>query len=99
MGGYNESNASSVNEFTGVLYENDAETNDGGLNKNVAELRHAEEWKIELVWKKIITIGLFHVGAAYGLYLMITSARIYTIIFGSIKYMFKKSMIPTTNLN
>lgn len=69
-------------ECTGVLNEADAETIDGGLNKNISERKHASDWRHQLVWQNIIAISLFHLGAIYGVYLMITSARIYTGIFG-----------------
>lgn len=75
-------NAPSIVECTGVLNETDAETIDGGLNKNIIKLKHANSWRHQLVWQNIIAIGLFHLGGIYGLYLMFTSARIYTGTFG-----------------
>lgn len=75
-------NAPSINECTGVLDEGDAETVDGGLNKNIIDLKHANNRRFQLVWQNIIAIGLFHLGGIYGLYLVFTSARIYTLIFG-----------------
>lgn len=70
------------NKCTGVLDEADCETTDGGLNNNIVKLKHAHNRSFKLVWESVITIGLFHLGAIYGVYLMITSARIYTGIFG-----------------
>lgn len=81
-----QTNASSENEYTGVLNEDDAETNDGGLNKNVVDLKYANEWNMKLIWGRIISIALFHLGAIYGLYLLITSAKIHTAIFGNFKH-------------
>lgn len=78
-------NATSVVECTGVLNECDAETVDGGLDKNVVELKHANERKITLVWRNILIFGYVHLAAVYGAYLMLTSARIYTGIFGKLK--------------
>lgn len=75
-------NATSIVECTGVLNEADAETIDGGLDKNVMELKHANDRKIKLVWRNILIFGYVHLAAVYGAYLMITSARIYTGIFG-----------------
>lgn len=74
----------SIVKCTGVLNEADAETTDGGLDKNIdiADRKHAHDRNFQLVWESIIVIGLFHLGAIYGVYLMITSARIYTGIFG-----------------
>lgn len=75
-------NATSVVECTGVLNEADAETIDGGLDKNVMELKHANDRKIKLVWKNILIFGYVHLAALYGAYLMVTSARLYTALFG-----------------
>lgn len=75
-------NATSIVECTGVLNEADAETIDGGLDKNVVELKHANDRKIKLVWRNILIFGYVHLAAVYGAYLMITSARLYTGLFG-----------------
>lgn len=75
--------ASAVEE-TGVLNECDAETVDGGLNKNIVELKHANARKIQLVWRNIILFIYVHFAAVYGAYLMFTSARLYTVIFGNL---------------
>lgn len=69
-------------EATGVLDECDAETVDGGLNKNVVELKHANKRKLQLVWRNIILFAYVHLAAVYGAYLLFTSARLYTILFG-----------------
>lgn len=82
MNGYTKRNLPSIVECTGVLDEADAETIDGGLNKNIVELKHANDWKYKLVWENIIGISLLHLGAIYGVYLTITSAKIYTVVFG-----------------
>lgn len=75
-------NATSVVDPTGVLNECDAETIDGGLDKNVVELKHARDRKLKLVWKNILIFSYVHIAAVYGAYLMITSAKIYTGLFG-----------------
>lgn len=74
-----------INEFTGVLNEDDAETNDGGLKNHNVELKHAKDWNMKLIWGRIIGVICFHLGAVYGIYLAITSAKIHTLIFGDIK--------------
>lgn len=76
-------NATSIVECTGVLNECDAETIDGGLDKNVDELKHANDRTLKLVWRNILIFGYVHLAAVYGAYLMLTSARIYTGIFGN----------------
>lgn len=75
-------NATSAVECTGVLDECDAETVDGALDKNVVELKHANERELKLVWRNIILFAVVHLSAVYGLWLLLTSARIYTSIFG-----------------
>lgn len=78
-------NATSVVECTGVLNECDAETVDGGLEKNVVELKHADkDTKLKLVWRNILLFGYVHAAGLYGAFLLLTSARIYTGIFGTI---------------
>lgn len=75
-------NAVTTAECTGVLNENDAETIDGGLVKDITELKKAEVRKLKLVWRNIIAFAYVHVAALYGAWLLFTSARIYTILFG-----------------
>lgn len=76
-------NATSTNVCqTGVLNEHDAETIDGGLTSDIQSLKHAEKRKMKFVWRNIIAFGYVHLAAVYGLWLMITSARYYTILFG-----------------
>lgn len=68
---------------TGVLHEHDEEvivttkplTNDAPTPR-----------KIELVWRNIIIFAYLHIIAAYGFYLMLTSAKIYTSIYSIIMY-------------
>lgn len=74
--------ATNVVECTGVLDECDAETVDGALDKNVAELKHANKRELKLVWRNIILFAVVHLSAVYGLWLVLTSARIYTSLFG-----------------
>lgn len=74
-------------ETTGVLDECDAETIDGGLNKNVVELKHANKRKVQLVWRNIILFAYVHLAAVYGAFLLFTSARLYTILFAVVLYL------------
>lgn len=67
---------------TGVLFEYDAETVDGGLVKDIEKLKKAEKRKLKLVWRNIIAFGYLHMAAVYGAYLMFTSAKWQTIAFG-----------------
>lgn len=75
-------NTTPADKSTGVLNETDAETTDGGLNKNVDKLKYANDWKYTLDWSHIVQLLYVHLAAVYGAYLMITSGKIYTTIFG-----------------
>lgn len=77
-------NATNEVQCTGVLNENDAETVDGGLDKNIEELKHADDRKIVFVWRNIIAFAYVHVAAVYGAWLLFTSARLYTVAFGEL---------------
>lgn len=75
-------NATTQVECTGVLNEADAETIDGGLDKNIEELKHANERQTVLVWRNIIAFGYVHGAAVYGAWLLLSSAKLYTTAFG-----------------
>lgn len=75
-------NTLSSRAFTGVLNENDAETIDGGLLTDVTTLKKAETRKLTLNYRNITLFAIVHLSALYGLWLMISSARLYTSIFG-----------------
>lgn len=77
-------NASTTAECTGVLNEQDAETIDGGLTKNIAPLIRAENRKFALVWRNIIAFAYVHIAALYGAWLMLTAAKYYTVLFGKV---------------
>lgn len=81
-------NANSPVECTGVLNENDAETNDGGLAKDIEMLKHANQRRVELVWRNIILFIYVHIAAVYGVWLMLSSARLYTTVFSLMLYLF-----------
>lgn len=80
-------NANLPVECTGVLNEGDAETNDGGLNKNVEVLKGAEKRKLALVWRNIIAFAYVHVAAVYGVWLIFASAKLYTTAFAMLLYL------------
>ncbi|XP_055904309.1 acyl-CoA Delta-9 desaturase-like [Eupeodes corollae] len=73
-------------ETTGVLFECDAETIDGGLAKDIVSLKKAEKRKLKLVWRNILAFGYLHLAAVYGLWLMLTSAKWATIGFVVVLY-------------
>ncbi|XP_023308767.1 acyl-CoA Delta-9 desaturase-like [Lucilia cuprina] len=81
-GGISEGNPKVLTEATtGVLFEQDAETIDGGLVKDIEKLKKAEKRKLKLVWRNIIAFGYLHLAALYGAYLICTSAKWQTIAF------------------
>ncbi|TMW54346.1 hypothetical protein DOY81_000619 [Sarcophaga bullata] len=80
--GISEGNPKVLTEATtGVLFEQDAETIDGGLVKDIEKLKKAEKRKLKLVWRNIIAFGYLHLAALYGAYLLFTSAKWQTIAF------------------
>ncbi|XP_055371723.1 acyl-CoA Delta-9 desaturase-like [Condylostylus longicornis] len=70
-------------ETTGVLMEQDAETIDGGLVKDIKVHKYAEKRKLHLVWRNIIAFTYLHLAALYGAWLALTSAMWYTVLFAS----------------
>lgn len=86
-GGISEGNPKALTEAaTGVLFEQDAETTDGGLVKDIEKLKKAEKRKLKLVWRNIIAFGYLHAAALYGAYLIFTSAKWQTILFAFALY-------------
>ncbi|XP_077295498.1 acyl-CoA Delta-9 desaturase-like [Arctopsyche grandis] len=74
-------------ETTGVLFESDVQTNDGGLNKEVSHLKHAGDKKIVLVWSNIIWFILLHSASVYALYLAVTDTKWQTNTFAFVCYL------------
>ncbi|XP_075144776.1 acyl-CoA Delta-9 desaturase-like [Haematobia irritans] len=70
------------NTATGVLSEQEAETIDGGLAKDIEKLKKASDRKLELVWQNIIGFVYLYLASFYGIYLMATSAKWQTNICG-----------------
>lgn len=64
---------------TGILHETDNEMVKDGYEPVHLE---PENRKPQLVWRNIILFGYLHLAALYGVYLMFTSARIYTSLWG-----------------
>ncbi|KAI8123029.1 Acyl-CoA Delta(11) desaturase [Lucilia cuprina] len=92
-GGISEGNPKVLTEATtGVLFEQDAETIDGGLVKDIEKLKKAEKRKLKLVWRNIIAFGYLHLAALYGAYLICTSAKWQTIAFENFQRKFKQNM-------
>ncbi|XP_055903425.1 acyl-CoA Delta-9 desaturase-like, partial [Eupeodes corollae] len=60
---------------TGVLFESEVDMLDGGLAENTVITRRAEKRKLELVWRNIILFSFLHLGAVYGAWLLVTSAK------------------------
>lgn len=64
---------------TGVLHEQDDEI----VTPNIPpECVEPEKRKPQLVWRNILLFAYMHLAALYGIYLMFTSARIYTSLLG-----------------
>ncbi|KAL1491760.1 hypothetical protein ABEB36_012310 [Hypothenemus hampei] len=68
---------------TGVLYEHDEEI-DAQIVPPIDQKPSPR--KLQLVWRNIIIFFYLHLIALYGVYLMFTSARIYTSIYAIIMY-------------
>ncbi|EDX13199.1 acyl-CoA Delta-9 desaturase isoform X1 [Drosophila simulans] len=73
-------------DSTGVLFECDVETTDGGLVKDITVMKKAEKRRLKLVWRNIIAFGYLHLAALYGAYLMVASAKWQTCILAYLLY-------------
>ncbi|XP_016979133.1 acyl-CoA Delta-9 desaturase-like [Drosophila rhopaloa] len=73
-------------DSTGVLFECDVETTDGGLVKDITVMKKAEKRRLKLVWRNIIAFGYLHLAALYGAYLMVASAKWQTVVFAYLLY-------------
>lgn len=82
VNGGSDDSKSLTDNSTGVLFEQDAETYDGGLVKDIEKLKKAEKRRLKLVWRNIIAFVYVHLAAVYGLWLMLTSAKWQTITCG-----------------
>lgn len=73
-------------EQTGVLFDCDVETIDGGRLIDTCHLKRADDRKLVWVWRNIILFAMVHLAALYGGYLIFAKAKISTIIFGILLY-------------
>lgn len=78
---------------SGVLFESDTQTADLGLDKDVSVLKNATPRKHQLVWFNIIWFLYLHIASLYGLWLVFTSAKWQTNVFGK-KYIFIRIKLP-----
>lgn len=81
MSGHSLSNVSQIPDCTGVPNENDADTSNGGLNKNIIALNNTNKRNYEILWIRVILRILSTLLAIIGVYSMVTSAKIVTITF------------------
>ncbi|CAG9815709.1 unnamed protein product [Phaedon cochleariae] len=75
--------APNVSIPTGVLHENDDEVRANFIPPEVVK---PSDRKLELVWRNIVLFTYLHAVAVYGLYLMFTSAKLVTSIYGILLY-------------
>ncbi|XP_068149475.1 acyl-CoA Delta(11) desaturase [Drosophila tropicalis] len=68
-------------ETTGVLFEKDAETIDGRLNKDITKLKTAGKRKYDYIWLNIFLLSYIYALSGYGLWLFFTAAKWQTMIF------------------
>ncbi|XP_073820407.1 acyl-CoA Delta-9 desaturase-like [Musca autumnalis] len=61
-----------INTETGILEERDADTTDGGLAKDIQDLKQTDNRKLDIVWLNVILLTLVTVVSIYGLYLFLT---------------------------
>lgn len=69
---------------TGVLFEGESlDELRGKLTKiKDDEAKSSSNYKVQIVWRNVIIFVVLHVGALYGLYLAVSSAKIATTVFG-----------------
>lgn len=68
---------------TGVLHEDDAEIIETSVAPEIKKLSNVpEERKLQLVWRNILLFAYLHGAAVYGIYLVFTSTKIATILYG-----------------
>lgn len=71
-----------TNAPTGVLFE--GETVDPTVVKDSP--KKEVKYTRQLVWRNLIIFAYLHLGALYGLYLIFTSAKLATTLFGTFSY-------------
>ncbi|XP_073818164.1 acyl-CoA Delta-9 desaturase-like [Musca autumnalis] len=74
-----------MNTTTGILHEKDADTTDGGLSKDIQQLKQADNRKLQIVWLNVILLSIVTVFSIYGLYLILTlSVKWQSLLFASV---------------
>jgi len=63
---------------TGVLFEGETVTE----SQLIEETKEKSKYVRHIVWKNVAIFSYLHLGALYGVYLLFTSAKLATIIFG-----------------
>lgn len=58
------------------------------------KLQNKSKYKWNIVWRNVIAFVYLHAGFLYGLYLLITGARILTFLWGKFIYFYKFSLLP-----
>ncbi|XP_061388160.1 acyl-CoA Delta-9 desaturase-like [Musca vetustissima] len=66
-------NLSIEQSTTGILEPQEADTIDGGLVKDIEQLKHAKDRKLQIVWRNVIIFVYANYSALYGLYLLCTT--------------------------
>nr|ADA61010.1 acyl-CoA delta-9 desaturase isoform [Thitarodes pui] len=72
---------------TGVLYESDVQTKDGGLDREVAGMKYAGSKKYDLVYANIIWFILLHIASLYALYVAFADTMWQTNVFAFVCYL------------
>lgn len=74
------------NNVTGVLFEDDPvlalEASLHHDHEQISKPKPTKEYRRELVWRNILLFIFLHGAALYGAYLALTSARLWTDIWG-----------------
>ena len=71
---------------TGTIFENELPT--GKKEKVEEEIVNGKSSPKAIVWRNAILFAYLHVAAVYGLYLAITSAKLYTNLWGNVYFFF-----------
>nr|AFJ66830.1 Z9 C14 acylCoA desaturase [Chauliognathus lugubris] len=77
--------APNSNDATGVLQETD---DDVSSNQVLQQITKSEKSKLIIVWSNVMYFVILHVGALYGLWLLLTSAQIWTCLWVFAMYEF-----------
>lgn len=72
---------------TGVLFEDDTLEDSNippveSFSGNAGKKYESKPYKVQIVWRNVILFVYLHAAALYGAYLMFTSAKILTSIWG-----------------